>query len=306
VLSAILAPLESLGWWAGWFGEHEPADEPAADAAELAAAEHYVVYLSGIGAITDDSIPEEEIRWLPALAAQIPASMLITDVFPYRVTGAGLTGQQAFAWLWRRIEQMRLQNPAALLANLVNMRNLLQVAVSADPRYGPIYNLGVAQAIVASLHRHGYRAGSGAPITLLGWSGGGQIALGAATFLKRMLQAPIRLISIGGVMSDDPGVESLERLYHFYGEKDSVQSLGARAFAGRWPVFPLSRWNRALALGTIQMVSLGSIAHNGVGNYFDWDTILADGRSCAETTLAAVTGVMRDDGLLSPRSEPAT
>ncbi len=206
-LLAILAPLESLGWWAGWFGEHEKPPEPTSPSAEpeVNPAGHFLVYLSGIGAITDDSIPEEEIHWLPMLASRLTGTALIKDVFPYRVTGAGLTGQWTFAWLWTRIEHIRGERPTALLPNLVNIRNMLQMAVSADPRYGPIYNLGVAQAIVASLARHGYQQGSRVPVTLLGWSGGGQIALGTVTFLRRMLGAPIRVVSVGGVMSNDPG-----------------------------------------------------------------------------------------------------
>jgi hypothetical protein len=98
-------------------------------------------------------------------------------------------------------------------------------------------------------------------------------------------------------MSDDPGIESLERLYHFFGDRDPVQALGQKFFAGRWPLFPLSRWNLAIAHGTIQLVSLGPITHNGSGNYFDSTTRLPDGRTCAETTLAAITGVLRQDGL---------
>jgi hypothetical protein len=136
-------------------------------------------------------------------------------------------------------------------------------------------------------------------VTLLGWSGGGQIALGTATFLKRMLGAPIRVVSVGGVMSNDPGIDSLEHLYHFYGDKDPVQGLGGKVFAGRWPMFPQSRWNRALSDGRIQMESLGPLAHNGSGNYFDPETLLDDGRSCAEVTVAAVTRVLNQDGLLA-------
>ncbi len=102
------------------------------------------------------------------------------------------------------------------------------------------------------------------------------------------------------------GIESLERLYHFYGDKDPVQGLGGKVFAGRWPIFPQSKWNRALSDGRIRMESLGPIAHNGSGNYFDPETILADGRSCAEVTVDAVTRVLKQDGLLEGNAnEPA-
>ena len=61
---------------------------------------------------------------------------------------------------------------------LINVRNIMQVAVSADPRYGPIYSLGVAKEIARSLARHGYQLGSQKPIFLIGFSGGGQVSVG--------------------------------------------------------------------------------------------------------------------------------
>lgn len=307
LISAVLAPLESLGWWAGWYGDKgalSNADEPQEVDAQPE-VDHYIVYLSGIGAITDDSIPEEEIEWLAKFEERLPDTLLITDVFPYSVTNLGLTGQRAFAGLWHKVEQLRLKNPAAISALLVNVRNMLQVAVSADLRYGPIYNLGVAREIIQSLLRHGYQIGSGKPVTMLGWSGGGQISLGTAYFLRGNLKAPIRIISVGGVMADDPGLDQIEHLFHFYGTKDPVQGLGAKLYAGRWPVFAQSRWNRAMRAGKITMTELGPMTHMGTGNYWDWKTDLPDGRSCAQTTLDAVIDVLTSEKLLPPADDAA-
>ncbi len=304
LISALVAPLESLGWWAGWLGEHDPLPiEQAPDVTALdeaaSDANHYLVYLSGIGAITDESIPSEELDWINALNERIPGTILVADVFPYSVTNLGLTSNRVFARLWRWLEHLRLQNTAEILTFVINIRNLLQVAVSADHRYGPIYNLGVAREIARSLVAHGYRSGSGTPITLLGWSGGGQIALGASSFLIGMLQAPVRIISIGGVMADDPGVLCIEHLYHFYGDKDPVHGLGGKLFPGRWSLMRQSDWNRALARGRITFTSLGPIAHNGPGNYFGTEVITEDGRCGAEITLNAVVNVLARAGLLS-------
>ena len=55
-----------------------------------------------------------------------------------------------------------------------------------------------------ALRSHGYPLNSGIPVTMLGWSGGGQISLGTSTFLKGMLNAPIHMISVGGVMAMIP------------------------------------------------------------------------------------------------------
>ncbi len=304
LISAALAPISALGWWAGWFGENTAPSSPTTvenvtPSDDARAASHYLVYLSGIGAIAADSVPPEEIRWLSAFEQRIGDGMLIRDVFPYNVMGAGLTNGHVFSRTWSYIEQLRLKNPAAVLANLINVRNLLQVAVSADPRYGPMFNLGVANEIVESLQRHGYQLGSGTPVTLIGWSGGGQISLGATAFLHSMLKAPIRVISIGGVMSDDPGLISVTHLYHFYGSRDPVQALGGKLYAGRWSMFPQSVWNRALAQGKITFTDLGPVSHNGMDNYFSWDTKMPTGKSYAETTMDAILNVLRRDGLLT-------
>ncbi len=303
LVSAAMAPISALGWWAGWFGEEAAPSSPeavktAAPAATGRSAPHYLVYLSGIGAISADSVPPEEIRWLDALEQRIGDSALIRDVFPYNVVGAGLTNERFFNRMWRYIEQLRLKNPGAILANLINARNVLQVAVSADLRYGPMFNLGVANEIVESLQRHGYQLGSGTPVTLIGWSGGGQISLGSTSFLHGMLRAPIRVVSIGGVMADDPGLISVTHLYHFYGSNDPVQALGEKLYAGRWPMFKQSIWNRALAQGKITFTELGPFSHNGKDNYFSWDSITPAGKSYAETTMDAIVEVLRNDGVV--------
>jgi hypothetical protein len=303
-LSAAVAPLESLGWYAGWFGAAEEEESlptlPLADpAAAHDSATHYLVYLSGIGAIAPDSIPKEELPFIQGLAQMLPTTKVVADVFPYSVTNMGLTGQRITARVWRWIEQLRLKNPASIMAFLINVRNMFQVAISADRRYGPIYNLGVARAIRLNLLRHGYRLGSGTPVTLLGWSGGGQIALGAAWYLPGLIGAPVRVISLGGVMSDDIGIQRVERLWHLWGQKDPLAPLGERLYAGRWKIFPNSAWNRALAAGKITLIPLGPFTHNGKGNYFDDQMTLPSGETHMEHVLARIQGVLVEAGLVT-------
>jgi hypothetical protein len=306
LISAALAPLESLSWYAGWYGQADVADDDDTVNAlqetvqENIDAQHFAVYLSGIGAISGDSVPHEEIVFLDALEPQLAGTLLVRDVFPYSVSNKGLNGQRFFAAIWRWLEQRRLRNPNAVLANLVNIRNMFQVAVSADSRYGPVFNLGVAQEIVRGLVRHGYRVGSGTPVTLIGWSGGGQISVGAATYLYSLLGAPIRVISVGGVMADDPGLLSLVHLYYLYGNKDPVQRLGAILYAGRWPAAVQSPWNRAKAAGRISLIDIGPITHNNRGHYFDTETTFPDGQSYAERTQQAIISALEDAGLMAP------
>jgi pimeloyl-ACP methyl ester carboxylesterase len=226
--------------------------------------------------------------------------LVVPDVYPYSVTNAGLTADRSFSKMYRWMEQRRLKNPYDALQFVINLRNLFQVAVSADRRYGPIYNLGVANEIAKALVSRGYRIGSGKPVTLLGFSGGGQVALGAATYLQPILKAPLRIVSVGGVMSDDPGVHHITRLYHLYGENDPVQSLGEKLYAGRWSWFPNSEWNQAVRAGTIEFVSMGPMAHNGAANYFGWTAFTPAGSSYAVTTVDKIGDLLAKDGLIDP------
>jgi hypothetical protein len=228
---------------------------------------------------------------------------VITDVYPYSVTNNGLTGQRQLAWLWRRIEKMRLKNPNSVLSLFINLRNALQMFVSADRRYGPIYNLGIANEIYRVLREQGYRPENKRPIVLLGWSGGGQISIGAAGYLAA-LPSPLYVISLGGMLSDDPGLEKLTHLWHLYGVADPLQALGGVLYAGRWPLMPNSPWNDAMANGRIDIICLGSYTHNGKGNYFDMETKLpndARGRSHGEKTLDTIVHILTDQGLLHAR-----
>ena len=68
LLIGLLAPMESLGWWAGWSGEsHLPLPE-----AGVAQPKRVLVYLSGIGSISGDELLAEEALFLdhPTAAAR--------------------------------------------------------------------------------------------------------------------------------------------------------------------------------------------------------------------------------------------
>lgn len=296
IISAVLAPVESLGWYAGWFGDNAIQDKPQTpsqpDRAVNDKVNSYLVYLSGIGAISPDSIPDEELPFLTMLEERLPKVALVHDVFPYSVQNSGLTGQRLFTGLWRRIEARRFKNPNDLFALIVNIRNMLQVAVSADSRYGPIYNLGTAREIFNGLMRNGYRRGLGTPVTLIGWSGGAQIAIGAAYYLASMVDGPINVISLGGVMASDPGINKIEHIYHLYGDKDPLHGLGHKLYPGRWAISPQSSWNRALRAGRITLIPLGPFGHNGKGNYFDMGSILPGGRPYGVKTVDTICEIL--------------
>lgn len=300
LIAGALAPFEALGWWAGWFGRERDAIHSSPPQVGSSKAKQFVVFLTGIHSVSGETFARREIDMLAALREALPEAEIL-EIFPYSVNNRALTGQRFFAWFWRIALRLKLSR-LAIAGFIINLRNLFQVAVSADRRYGPIYNQGTAETIYQALLQHGYAPGSGAPITLIGYSGGGQIAVGAASYLKAIVGAPVTVITLGGIMASDPGLLALERLYQLVGERDRVQWLGKLLFPGRWPVLPYSSWNQARAKGIIRTLPLGPVDHTGRGGYLDSESFLPDGRSHLEQTVEVICAIIRgqEERLPSP------
>ncbi len=277
VVSMIVAPFETLGWWAGWLGPHdEPGGQQAAGEPAIAAhtprprAPHaHVVFLSGIGSIAGEDPLTMDEAFLARLRAALPHMKIVHDVFPYAPSGLPLfTGQRVFRWLWRIARRWHGAHKL-LLPPILHMRNLFQVLVAADNRYGPIYGFGVSRVILDRLIANGYVPGEGRPIILLGSSGGGQIAVSAAPYLGAATGASVSVVAFGGVMASDRGVTETGRLISLYGSRDLVYRLARVAFPGRWPVFAASHWNRAVREKRLVERDIGPLAHTGRGGYLD-------------------------------------
>ena len=291
IIAGVSAPYETLGWWAGWYGD-EPGKVEVPGPLTPSAAGHFVVYLSGIGVSSAEAYSPLERRFLRELKKELESAELVTDVFPYSSRNHALTGQRMFAWLWRRLDRLRGRGRLSALSFLINLRNFWQVLVSSDARFGPLYNYASSELIYATLLAHGYRVGSGVPVTLIGYSGGGQIALGAAGPLKHALRAPVHIVSLGGVMSSNEEVLELDSLTHLYGAKDGTQRLGYIMFPQRWPVMVHTPWNRARQRGIIRRVPMGPVGHTGRGGYLDPKTRLDSGESFLEQTLRTVVSLI--------------
>jgi len=308
VVAGLLAPLETLGWWAGWYDDEVDTAAPGIDAAALPSADpprsRYIVYLDGIGKSTYEYLPDIE-EFLDTLAPALPPDMvLVRGIMPYSVMNRPLDQDRPLAFLWKYADRLRFANPASLLGLLVNLRNVLIVGVSADQRYGPLYNQGIAQVVFNGLVEAGYPLASTIPVTLIGYSGGGQMSCACAPYLKRALRAPVDVISLGGVISANNDVLQLEHLYHLVGDKDEVERLGPVMFPGRWRLFPLSYWNRARRRGNISVISMGPVGHQVPGGILDPAVTLADGRSALgqtiDTILAILQGKLLEDNSLIP------
>lgn len=304
---ALLSPLEALGWWAGWSKKRVTLQEPAAGLPDrrsvtTVVGSYYLVYLTAVGGVSAVDISKRERGFLERLQALVPDAVIIDDVFPFSVSNNPLNGERPLGWLWRRIHNSRLRRRGSLLTALIFVRNVLQVAVSGDHRYGPIYNMGVAREIAISLLKHGYDIGSGKPITVMGWSGGGQIAVGVVPYLRQALNAPIYVASIGGVISDDPGIASVEQFYHLQSSKDKFPKIGELLYPGRWKMARYSAWNQAKADGRITVVDPGPMIHTGKGDYFDRHTTQPDGTPNVDRTASLVAAFVQSQPL--PPVEP--
>lgn len=254
----LLSPLESLTWWADK-GEREVKktfERLPATVTTAAPADAYLVYLSGVGTVGGDLSRREH------------------------------------AWLWRRLDRWRRGRFPLLLPLLIELRNVAQVLVSADPRYGPTFNVGLAQVIWWCLQRRGRAPDSDAPVILVGLSGGAQMALGAGWFLAG-LGAPVRLISVGGIFGDDPGLDRIEHVWHLTGRRDKLHRIGTIAFPGRWPTAPLSPFGRAKREGRFTRHVIGDMAHAGADGYLGRRAFGSDGRSHAVATLDTVATIVR-------------
>ena len=306
LVAALLAPLESLGWWAGWNADHEDArtvpahfERPAVVAAD--APRVWLIYLSGVGTLAPELRGAKEQSFLDVLARRLPSARLVGDIFPYSVTGASLAQGRLLARLRRRVSAPQ-QRGSKSVWMIASSHNLFQVAVSADRRYGQVYSFGIARRIALALVHGGYRLGSNRPIVLIGVSGGGQVAMGCTPHLARILGAPVSVISLGGVLTSDPAVLAAEHVYHLQGTRDNIAGVGKLLYPGRWPIFPRSAWNQAERQGRVTTIDTGPMRHMGLGDYISRSAKLPSGQPHVEWTVETLAGIIEQVAAHVPES----
>jgi hypothetical protein len=244
-----------------------------------------------VGKATGETLSYREREFLRRLALAIPNTAIIADLFPYSVNNLPLTGQPFFARLWRWALRRKLNGPV-LAGYLINIRNIWQLAISADRRYGPMYNQAVAEVVVNGLRRYGYDPEHPQPIFLVGYSGAGQLAVGPGIYLKEWLRSPVYIIALGGVFASDPSLDAADHVYYLYGQKDAVHKWGLLA-PGRWPIIAASAWNRARRRGKVTMIDMGPMGHTGRGGYLDHKATLPDGMFYIDYTVQVISEIVR-------------
>lgn len=284
-----LAPVGTIVWWLKQnreLGLKRSSPLPETDRTippKTSTINCYIIYLPGVGDFSSDQLTDGEEWFLDRLVQQHPHCVTVRDVFPYSVANQDLNGKHFLTPLWQWAKQ-------ADVDVIIKIRNLWRFAISADDRYGLIYNQGIADTIIERMNAvHPLPRSHQKPlkIILIGTSGGVQVALGAVNYLEQWLNAQLIVVSMGGTFDGENGFEAVDRVYHLRGQRDWIEDLPRFVFASRWPVTVGSPFNQARRQGRYTALSSGSHTHDGKEGYFGLASV-RPGVSYVKLTLQVV------------------
>lgn len=301
LLWGVVAPVGTLVWWLqqepGSLGiRRDRETNRSANSAGTAAGRSpdaincYIVFLTGVGDFSTNQLTSGEEFFLSHLGQQHPNCAIVSDVFPYSAANVGLGEQRWLAPFWQFAEEADgwLKNADIL----IKIRNIWRFAISVDERYGPVYNQGIASAVIDRMNAvHPLAVGGDRQplqLILIGTSGGAQVALGSATYLNRWLQAQVTVVSIGGVFSGTNGLSSVHHFYHLQGQQDWVDNIGGIVFPSRWPGVVGSPFNQAVRQERVTILPIGPQGHDGEMGYFGEQAIDNSRTTYVQQTLKAV------------------
>lgn len=247
----------------------------------------YIIFLPGVGDFSANELTPGEEFFLNRLVQLHPNCVVVSDVFPYSAANESLGGERFLAPLWRAAE-----NADGWLKNadiLIKIRNLWRFAISADERYGPIYNQGIATAIVKRMNAtYPITTQQKVKLVLIGTSGGVQVALGAASYLDESLNADLIVVSVGGDFDGNAGFNAVNHTYHLQGRRDWVEDISYFVFASRWPMTVASPFNQARNSGRYTVIVSGPHTHDGAEGYFGQEFVGESKTTFVELTLQKV------------------
>lgn len=266
--AGIYSLVTEFTFWEGWL-EGLPQPEELFAECESTQSGHrcYVVYLDGIHQLERDH-PPRVTAFLQLLEQGLADSMLLVrGLETYTVLPVALAEDAGSAWFWRRLFAIQEHHPNGLVqllsAVLVQANNVIKVGISSDRRYGPILNYELALKISLRLAEAGFRPDGSSRIVLVGYSGGAEMAMGVADYLRRIGRSPVGIVSFCGVFSGNQVLRDLSGITTIVGSKDPVAAFGRIAYPGRSPLLPLSNWNKALQAGSIHRHVVLGMNHNG-------------------------------------------
>ena len=184
-LVGVYSVMVDFVFWEGWMhGLPDPSRLFAAEDGAQGGHRHYLVYLDGIHQ-SEESHPPRVSEFLGCLDDAIAAdTLLVKGIEAYTITNAGLRSTTLGGWFWQRLFAFQEQHPNGLIrficAFCVQANNVIKVGISSDRRYGPVMNYELALKIARRLESVGFQPSSAARIVLVGYSGGGEMAIGTA------------------------------------------------------------------------------------------------------------------------------
>ncbi|MBW4513351.1 MAG: hypothetical protein KME64_43885 [Scytonematopsis contorta HA4267-MV1] len=252
----------------------------------------YIIFLPGVGDFSADELTPGEEIFLDSLVKVHPNCVAVKDVFPYSAANKGLGGQRFLSPLWRAAD--KADGWFKIADTLIKIRNLWRFAISADERYGSVYNQGIAYAVVERMNAaHPIEETNSQPlkIILIGTSGGAQVALGAASHLHDWLKAQLIVVSVGGAFDGNTGFEEVSHIYHLRGRRDWIEDITGFVFAERWSLTVASPFNQAKQQGRYTIINTGPHAHDGSEGYFGTASVGKSNVTYVELTLQTVNGL---------------
>ena len=272
-LAGVYSVMVDFVFWEGWMnGLPDPSRLFTADEEASGRHQHYVVYLDGIHQ-SEESHPPRVSDFLGCLEESIAEdTMLVKGIEAYTITNAGLRSTTFAGWLWQRLFALQEHHPNGLVrficAFCVQANNVIKVGISSDRRYGPVMNYELALKIARRLDAIGFRPHQASRIILVGYSGGGEMAIGTAEILQQLCRVRVQVITICGVFSGNGELESVNDVAMVVGSQDPVAALGRIAYPGRLSFLPLSNWNCWQRHHSLQRYMIEGMSHNGSSGPF--------------------------------------
>ncbi|MFN9871911.1 MAG: alpha/beta hydrolase [Cyanobacteriota bacterium] len=275
-IAGIYSLISQYAFWEGWLDGLPTPDQlfaPAADAGGVAVegaaapTRRWLIYLDGIHQSASNH-PPRITEFLDLLQSRLaPDTELLRGLETYTVMPVSLQEDRGSRWFWQRLFALQESHPSSLVqgvcAALVQANNVIKVGISSDRRYGPILNYELALKISLRLSGAGFRPAAGGELVLLGYSGGGEMAMGVADDLRRLTRSPVRIITVCGVFSANQILDGVAAILMVVGTADPVAALGRLLYPGRLPWFRHSPWNRARQRGVVRRQVVAGMAHNG-------------------------------------------
>ena len=272
-LVGVYSVMVDFVFWEGWMhGLPDPSSLFVSNSGASVQHRHYVVYLDGIHQ-SEESHPPRVSDFLGCLEESIADdTMLVKGIEAYTITNTGLRSTTFAGWFWQRLFALQEHHPNGLIrficAFCVQANNVIKVGISSDRRYGPVMNYELALKIARHLDSIGFHPHHASRIVLVGYSGGGEMAIGTAEILQQLCRVRVQVITVCGVFSGNGELESINDVAMVVGSHDPVAALGRIAYPGRLPLLLFSNWNCWQRRNALQRYTIEGMSHNGSSGPF--------------------------------------